>query len=351
MNFASDNTSGVAPEIWAALQAADEGTAMPYGGDALSTRLTGRFETLFETELAVYPLATGTAANSLALAAMTPPWGAIYCHAESHVNADECGAPEFFTGGAKLVALAGGDGKITPAALEAALAEAHPGAVHCVQPAALSLTNASEAGTVYTPDELAALCAVAHGHGLKVHVDGARFANAVAALGCTPAELSWKAGVDALSFGATKNGALAAEAAVFFDRELAANTGFRRKRAGHLFSKMRYLAAQLDAYIDGDLWLRNAAHANAMARRLADGLAAVPGCRLLQPVQANEIFAAIPAALADALAAAGCVVYRWQDGDPVTVRMVASFNTPPADVDHALSVLREAAGSPAAPCT
>lgn len=343
MHFASDNASGVSPEIWAALRAADEGSAMPYGADALTARLTGRLETLFETGLAVYPVATGTAANALILAAMAAPWGAVYCHEDAHINTDECGAPEFFTGGAKLVGLAGEDGKVAPAALEAALGEAHAGVVHHVQPAVLSLTNASEAGTVYAPDELSALCEVAHAHGLKVHVDGARFANAVVALGCSPAELSWKAGVDALSFGATKNGALAAEAAVFFDHELAAAMGYRRKRAGHLFSKMRYLSAQLEAYIADDLWLRNAAHANAMARRLGDGLAGVTGCRLLHPVQANEVFAAIPAASANALTDAGCVFYRWREGDPVAVRMVASFNTPQSAVDQTLSLLREAA--------
>ncbi|MEL0111075.1 MAG: beta-eliminating lyase-related protein, partial [Rickettsiales bacterium] len=202
-------------------------------------------------------------ANALALATMTPPYGAVYCHPDSHVNVDECGAPEFFTGGAKLVPVGGPQGKIAPDALAAAVTGA--GVVHHVQPAAVSITQVTEAGTIYSPDEIRALAAICREHGLKLHMDGARFANAVEALGCSPAEASHRLGVDALSFGATKNGALCAEAILFFDAALARDAGYRRKRAGHLFSKMRFLAAQWDAYLANDLWRRNARHANAMA--------------------------------------------------------------------------------------
>lgn len=343
MNFGSDNTSGVAPEIIEAVAAANAGAAMPYGADAVTARLTARLSEVFETETVVFPVATGTAANSLALAAMTPPWGAIYCHRDSHINTDECGAPELFTAGAKLIALEAPDAKLTPDVVATALDRAKP-VVHQVKPAALSLTNSTEAGTVYAPDEIAALAELAHARGLKVQMDGARFANAVSALGCTPAEATWKAGVDVLAFGATKNGAMAAEAVVFFNRDLAETVGYRRKRAGHLFSKMRFLSAQLEAYVTDDLWLRNAAHANAMAARLADGLASVPGCRLLYPVQANEVFVEMPAAVADALSEGGCVFYRWRPGDPVQARFVASFDSDPADVDRAVSLARAGAG-------
>ena len=294
MNFCSDNVAGAAPEILAALAAANRGAAMPYGADAVTARLQRKVAEIFETEVAVFPVATGSAANSLALSVMAPPYGAIYCHEAAHINVDECGAPEFFTGGAKLVDLAGADGKLHAGDLAAALAGAGAGIVHHVQPAAISLTQASECGTVYSPHELHEIADLARANGLKLHLDGARFANAVAGLGCSPADLTWRAGVDALSLGATKNGALAAEAVVFFDRALAAAFGYRRKRAGHLFSKMRFLSAQLEAYLSDDLWLRNARHANRLADRLAQGLAGLPGARLVYPVQANEVFVALP---------------------------------------------------------
>jgi len=343
MNFMSDNTSGAAPEILAAVAAANEGDAVPYGGDAVTQRAVARLRAAFECEAAVFPVGTGTAANALCLATMTPSWGAVYCHAESHINTDECGAPEMFSGGAKLVPLDGADGKLTPDVVADALSRASPGFVHAVQPAVLSLTNATEAGTIYTPDEVAALAELAHRHGLKVHMDGARFANAVASLGCTPAELTWKAGIDALAFGATKNGALAAEAIVLFDPALAETLAYRRKRAGQLFCKMRFVSAQLDACLRDDLWLRLARHANAMAARLAEGLAAIRGCRLLHPVQANEVFIEVPAALADALEAEGFLFYRWEAGDPAALRLVASFDTDPAAVDALVAAARRAA--------
>ena len=331
MNFASDNTAGASPAIVAALAAAaGAGRAMPYGNDDLSRGVERRLAELFETEVAVFPVATGTAANSLALAAMTPPHGAIYCHADSHIQQDECGAPEMFTGGAKLVPLAGAGGKIAAGDLERALAKAGIGVVHHVQPAALSLTQATEAGTVYRPDEVAALADIAHRHAMGVHMDGARFANALVSLNAAPADLTWRAGVDALSFGATKNGAFAAEAVLLFKPDLARAFAFRRKRAGHLFSKMRFLTAQLDAYLADDHWLANARHANAMARRLADGLGAIGGLALVHPVEANELFVTMPDPTIEGLMKAGFQFYRW---DGQVCRLVTAFDTQAAHVD------------------
>lgn len=334
-NFCSDNTTGAAPEILRALEAANAGPAMPYGNDELTRRVETRLAEVFETEVTAFPVATGTAANVLALSVMTPPYGAIYCHEESHINVDECGAPEFYTGGAKLVTLSGAHGKLDPATIGGAIKGA--GVVHEVQPAAISLTQATEAGTVYTPDETAAIAEVARAHGLGLHIDGARFANALVALGCTPAEATWKAGVDALSFGATKNGALGAEAVVLFKPDLAASFGYRRKRGGHLFSKMRFLSAQLDAYLADDLWLRNARHANAMAARLAEGLDALPGVSLIHPVEANEIFARLPKAVIAGLLAEGFAFYRWGPEANCEVRLVTAFNTDPQDVEAFLA--------------
>lgn len=313
MNFCSDNVTGVAPEIMAALAVANEGAAMPYGNDECSQRLEAKFSDLFETAVTVFPVATGSAANALALSVIAPPFGAIYCHAESHINADECGAPEFYTGGAKLVTLTGSDGKICAADLVTVLARSGAGVVHHVQPAAVSLTQASEAGTVYSVDEVHDIAEITHAHNLSLHMDGARFANAVVSLGCSPADITWRAGVDVLSFGATKNGAMAAEAVVFFNQSLAETFSYRRKRSGHLFSKMRFLSAQLEAYITDDLWIRNAAHANQMAATLAAGLASLPGAHLCHSVEANEIFIQLPEAVIAGLVADGFQFYRWEE--------------------------------------
>lgn len=332
MNFCSDNVTGVAPEIMAALAVANDSPAMPYGSDLLSQNLAAKFSELFETPVTVFPVATGSAANALALAEISPPFGAIYCHSESHINADECGAPEFYTGGAKLVALPGTNGKIAASDLAAALAKAGAGIVHHVQPAAVSLTQSTEAGTVYSTSEIFEVSRVAQAHNLKVHMDGARFANAVVSLGCTPADLTWRAGVDVLSFGATKNGAMAAEAVVFFNQDLAQTFHYRCKRGGHLFSKMRFLAAQLEAYITDDLWLRNAAHANQMALKLAEGLTLLPGTALCFPVAANEVFVRLPQALIAGLLADGFQFYPWDNRHQTTVRLVTAFNTREEDV-------------------
>jgi len=341
VSFTSDNASGAAPEILEALAAANGGAAMPYGADAITARVQARLAEIFETEVAVFPVATGTAANSLSLAVMVPPYGAVYCHEAAHIQMDECGAPEFYTGGAKLVPLPGAHGKIEASVLGAAIEGA--GNVHAVQPAAVSITQASEAGTVYSLAEIAGLAEVARANGLGLHMDGARFANALVAGNHSPAELTWKSGVDALSFGATKNGALGAEAVVLFKPELAATFGYRRKRAGHLFSKMRFLSAQLEAYLRDDLWLRNARHANAMAARMSTGLAAIAGVSLSHPVEANEIFARLPEAMIADLLAQGFVFYRWGAEANCEVRLVTSFDTDPKDVDAFLAAASAAA--------
>jgi len=338
MNFSSDNVSGISPEIMAALVAANHGAALPYGNDEYTKRLEAKFSELFDTDVTVLTVATGSAANSLALSVMTPPFGAIYCHAESHINLDECGAPEFYTGGAKLVTLPGSHGKISADDLAVALKKAGAGVVHHVQPAAVSITQATEAGTIYKADEIQRIAVVTRADNLSLHMDGARFANAVVSLGCKPADITWRAGVDVLSFGATKNGAMAAEAVVFFKRELAETFAFRRKRSGHLFSKMRFLSAQLEAYITDDLWLKNAVHANQMAAKLADGLTSLPGVKLCHPVEVNEIFIQLPEVAIQKLFAEGFQFYRWDGEDSTTLRLVTAFNTKEEDVNAFIKV-------------
>ena len=337
MNFCSDNVTGASPEIIEALAAASRGAQAAYGDDEITERLRGRFCELFEREVAVFPVATGTAANSLALASLMPPYGVIYAHGDAHVQVDECGAPEFFTGGAKILPMGGAHGKIDVDELAAVVAGGWKGVVHHAQPAAVSVTEASEAGTVYRPEEVGAIARICRSHGLALHMDGARFGNAVAALNCSPADLTWRAGVDVLSFGATKNGALAAEAVVFFDQAKAGDFAFRRKRGGHLFSKMRFLSAQLEAYLANALWLRNARHANRMAARLAAGLAALPGARLRHPVEANELFVELPEPAIRGLFADGFKFYRWGGEDSTCIRLVTAFDTDLAAVDAFLA--------------
>ena len=335
MDFRSDNVASAAPEIVDAVAEAARATATPYGGDPWTARPGPAFSELFETEVKVFPVMTGTAANSIAVATLTPPWGVIYAGRAAHVENDECGAPEFMTSGAKVAGIDEEFGKIVPQALEAALAAAGTGEVHWSQPACLSVTQSTEMGQIYTPDELAVLTGIARSHGLAVHMDGARFANAVAGSGLSPADLTWRAGVDALSFGATKNGALAAEAIVLFNPERAGELAFRHKRAGQLLSKMRFVSAQLAAYIADGLWLRLAARANAQAQRLAAGLEAVPGASLAAPAQANELFVTLPRPVIDGLAAAGVLFYSWPETDPATttIRLVTRHDTANGDVD------------------
>ena len=345
MNFGSDNITGIAPEIMAAIERANTGVAVPYGGDDISARLDERFSDLFERPVRVFSVATGTAANSLGLAMLCPPYGSIYCHAMSHIATDEAGASEFQTGGGKLLLLDGDAAKITAAGLRARLAAEVERFPHGGKRAALSVSQATEAGGVYTPDDLGALSEVARAYGLRVHMDGARLANAVAHLGCAPADATWRSGVDILSFGSTKNGALAAEAVVFFgdgdfDSEDFKDFAWRRMRAGHLFSKMRFPAAQLEAMVSDNLWLRLAGHANAMAERLAEGLTQIPNVALAYPREANELFIEVAEDLAQQIEQANVGAHRWNTTTPVVVRLVCAFNTPEADVDGFVDMVR-----------
>lgn len=321
MKFFSDNAAPVHPDIWAALRAADAADTA-YAGDALSAQLDAAFGALFGTDVAVLWAATGTAANGLALGALVEPHGSILCHREAHLEVDECGGPAWFTHGAKLLLADGEGAKLTPAGIEAALAPMR-GDVHQAVPQAISITQASEYGRVYAPAEVAALGELARARGMRLHMDGARFANAVVHLGCAPADVTWRAGVDALSFGCIKNGAMGAEAVVFFDPALAAKTRYRHKSAGQLQSKGRFLAAQLLAMIDpdragGPLWLENARAANAAAAEVA----AAARDRLMHPVEANELFIRLTAAEAAALRAQGFDFYDWGEG---AARLVTSW--------------------------
>ena len=339
-DFSSDHVAPACDAIMAAVQKANAGFVTSYGGDDLTAKLQSVASDLFEKQVAIFPVISGTAANALALSQIVPSFGAIYCYELAHIITDEAGAPGFFTGGAQVIGFPAADGKIRPEQLTRAVAFAEDLGIHHVKPGAVTLTQATEWGTVYSLKEIAALSATAKQHGLPVHMDGARFANALARLGCTPAEATWKCGVDVLSLGATKNGALGADAVVFFDPAMARDFERRRKRAGHLMSKLRFLSAQLIAYLKNDLWLKNARHANAMATRMAQGLKSVPAVRLLHPVEANEVFAVVPEAWAGAMEMQGFHFYRWQyhvPDDGITIRLVTSFATPEADVDEFLA--------------
>ncbi|HEV3182835.1 MAG TPA: beta-eliminating lyase-related protein [Steroidobacteraceae bacterium] len=326
MRFLSDNTSTTCPEILEALQAANRGLAAPYGEDEWTARLDGALSAFFGTEVRAFAVLTGTAANALALATLSPPYGAIFAHDEAHIANDECGAPGFFSGGAQLALLPGKHGRLSPETLGVALSR--PVDLHRVQPAALSLTQATELGTTYRPDEVARLAALAHERGLRVHMDGARLANALVFLGCHPGDITWRAGVEVLSFGATKNGALGAEAVVFFDHSLVRDFELRRKRAGHLLSKSRYVAAQLLAYVESGVWKRNAERTNAQARRI--GQAA--GAALLHPVEANEVFVSLGVPRRRALREAGFEFYDLGAESAGAARFVVSWDQPAADV-------------------
>jgi threonine aldolase len=326
MRFFSDNTASACPEILAALSDVNRGRVKAYGADEWTQRLDEVLGGFFGTDVKAFAVVTGTAANSLSIATLSPPYGAVFAHEEAHIVCDECGAPEFFSGGARLVLLTGANGKVTTQALGAALDR--PVSVHKVQPAGLSLTQATELGTAYRPEEIAALTDLAHRHKLKVHMDGARFANAVAFLGCSPADVTWRAGVDVLSFGATKNGALAAEAVVFFDPSLVRDFELRRKRAGHLISKSRFVAAQLLSYVETGVWQRNASRANEFARRIG----AAAGNALLYPVEANEIFLRLGEARRRSLREAGFEFYDWGSERTGEARLVVSWDQPEEEV-------------------
>lgn len=321
MRFFSDNTATVCPQILSALAEANSGFAVAYGDDPWTQRLDAVLGEFFDTDVRAFPVATGTAANALSLATLTPPYGAIFAHHEAHIACDECGAPGFFTGGAQLVPLEGEQGKLSAETLERSL-DQHPVSVHNVQPAAVSVSQASELGGAYRPEQIAALCQVAHARGLKLHMDGARFANAVAFLGCHPGDVTWRAGVDVLSFGATKNGALTAEAVVFFDHKLVRDFELRRKRAGHLLSKSRFVSAQLLAYLETGVWRDNAEHANRLARRIGEAA----GTRLLHPVEANEVFVDLGVTGKNSLRAQGFEFYDWGAPEAGLARLVACWD-------------------------
>jgi threonine aldolase len=310
IDFFSDNTGQAAPEILDAMVRANTGTALSYGGDAWTARLQDRFSVLFETGVRVFPVATGTAANALSLAAIGPGWGNIYCSEAAHINTSEANAAGFLGGGLRLVPVAGSHGRIDPAALCDMLAALDPAALHRGKPSGVNITQASDLGAVYRLDDIRAVAEAARAHGLKVHMDGARFANAVARLGCSPAEMSWRAGVDILSFGATKNGGALCDAIVVFNPELADAVGWNLRRAGQVWSKMRFASAQLTAYVEDGLWLRLAQASNRAAARIAAGIEGLPGLRLAAPVEANEIFLELPGAAMDALQREGFQFYR-----------------------------------------
>lgn len=344
MNFKSDNTAPAAPEVLAELARVNEGVAGNYGDDHVTDRLKSKLSALFEKEVAVFPVATGTAANALSLATLTPPHGAVFCHEGAHIHVDECGAPEFYSQGAKLIPLKGAHGKLTPEAVKTALSRHQRGVVHHAQPSTMSITQATELGTVYSLAEIEGLSHFAKSERLALHMDGARLANAIAHLKCSPAQATWKAGVDALSMGFTKNGAIAAEAVIFFDASRAADMAYRRKRAGHLFSKMRFLSAQIEAMLDGGLWLKLAGHANAMAAHLGERLRTIPGITLDHPIEANELFVRLPSIAAmKALESAGAKFYEWDppaDGRP-QIRLVTAFSTTQGEVESFVESVRK----------
>lgn len=310
LEFRSDNCGRAAPELIEALVQANVGSALGYGGDEHTQQLQERFSTLFEHPVQVFPVPTGTGANALALAAVGTPFGAVYCSPEAHINTSECNATSFFGGGLKVTPVAGIDGKVDPLALEHALSTSGKGQAHKNQPQAINLVQATDMGAVYSVDEVKALSKIAHANELIVHMDGARFANAVATLGCTPAELTVKAGVDILSFGVTKNGGLLTDAIVVFNPQIANNIGFHLRRAGMIWSKMRFASAQVLAYVRDDLWLRLAKQSNAAALTVAQGIANLEGVKLLAPVQANELFVEMNPKAIDALIADGVLFYR-----------------------------------------
>ncbi|MGV8939751.1 MAG: threonine aldolase family protein [Allorhizobium sp.] len=348
MFFSSDNWAGAHPLIAESLVREAGGYAAAYGTSDLDKRVEERFNDIFQREVAVFFVGTGTAANSLALASVLRPGGVTFCHSEAHVVADECGAPEFLTGATRLLPVEGPNGKLEPAALKTAIARFPPGAVHQGRPMAITLTQATEMGTVYGLDEIEAIAAIARDNNLPLHMDGARFANALVALDASPADMTWKRGVDILSFGGTKNGCWCAEAIVFFKPELAAEMPFIRKRSAQLFSKTRFISAQLEAYFEGGLWLDLARNANAMANRLRAGMSKAGKARLAWDTSSNEVFAVLPKDAAEQATEAGAKFYDWveptelpglvKDGE-ILVRLVTSFSTTEDEVDAFLALL------------
>lgn len=347
MHFASDNAGPVHPEVMAALMRANKNYAMPYGADAIMDEVRAKLRGIFEApEAAVYLVATGTAANVLCLSTLCQPYDTVFCSTVAHIEDDECNAPEFYMGGGKLTLVETEIDKMTPNTLEAAILS-KGNAVHNAQRGAVSITQVAERGGVHSLDELRALCDMAKRYDLPVHLDGARFANAQAALGCSAAEMTWKLGVDAVSFGGTKNGLMGVEAVIFFDPAHAWEFELRRKRGAHLFSKHRFLSAQMQGYLTDDLWLRSAAQANANMARLAEGLRVLPGVSFLQEPSANLVYAYMPRAAHQRLHAAGAEYYLMggplNEGDPeepLKCRLVADWAVSQADTDQFIAVAR-----------
>lgn len=350
MNFASDNWAGAAPAIMSALARHNENFSPAYGLDQLTEQITKTFSDVFERRVAVYFVATGTAANSLALAAYSKPGSAIFCHRDAHIQVDECNCPEFMTSGGKLVSVDGLQGKMTPDTLKEAMASFPEGVVHHGQVSSVSISQASESGTVYSLDQIASIKDMCNQRGISLHMDGARFANALVSLGCSPAEMTWKAGVDVLSFGATKNGCWCAEAVVFFNPNEAIGFEYYRKRAGHLFSKSRFVAAQFEGYFENDNWLETAKYSNNLAAILGEGIVKLGG-RLAWPVDANEVFPIFKRTEFEALSAAGVSFYEWSAkdlptdiaprSDELCVRMITSFATKKEDVERFLRLYED----------
>ncbi|MET3723901.1 threonine aldolase family protein [Sphingomonas trueperi] len=340
--FASDNYAGICPEAWAAMEAANQGHAPAYGDDRWTHTAADAFRTLFETDCEVFFAFNGTAANSLALAALCQSYHSVICSAAAHVETDECGAPEFFSNGSKLLVAQSEDGKLTPEAVRAVATSRSD--IHFPKPRVVTITQPTETGQVYTVDEVKALSAVCRELGLKLHMDGARFAHACATLGCDPAEITWRAGVDVLCFGGTKNGMAVGEAVLFFDRALAQDFDYRCKQAGQLASKMRFLAAPWVGMLENGAWLRNARHANACAQRLAGQIEGLPGIELMFPVEANGVFVRAPEPVLEGLRARGWRFYTFIGGG---ARFMFAWDADPARVDQLAADIRAVSGATA----
>ncbi len=345
LDFGSENTAPVHPAFVEAIVQANQGFATNFEDERWTRAALADLRAFFEhDELQAYTVSTGTAANAIAIAAMTPAWGTVLCHWDAHIETDECGAPEMFSAGARQIGLPGDHGRLDPGALERHLAQAKFGVVHSLQPSVLSLTNLTEAGTAYKPEQISALAAIAARHGLSVHLDGARFANAVVASGATPAELTWRAGVDIITLGATKSGAFGVESIVSFNPRHREALAFLRKRGGHLAPKSRFLSAQLSAYLRNDVWQSNAVHANAMATRLANGLAALEGARLVHPTEGNEVLIELPEAIVQALVRSGVRFQRDWRLEPRHHRFVCSWATRVEQVDTVIKLAGDSRG-------
>ena len=350
LDFGSENTAPVHPAFVSAVTAANVGFATNFEDEEWTQRAIRSLRRFFEHDgLQAFTVTTGTAANAIALGAMVPPYGTILCHWDAHIETDECGAPQMFSFGARQIPLAGEHGRLAPAALGKHLSHARFGVVHSLQPAALSLTNLTEAGTAYTPEQVKELSDIAHEYGLGVHMDGARFANAAATVGATPAQLSWQSGIDVLTLGTTKSGSFGVETIISFSEKYNTALAFLRKRSGHLVPKTRFLGAQLKAYMDDDLWLKNARHANAMARQLSQGLAKLPGVELMHPVEGNEVFVSMPEAMVNRLVELGCKFQRDWRPEPRQHRFVCSWATSPEQVTALICIARAGAEQMAVP--